>query len=270
MHYYQFNIGDYAASTRGLTDIEDLAYRRMIDQYYLDEQPFNGRSTDVARMVGLREHEDSVAYVLNRFFEEIDGRWVHHRIEINIAEFKLKQQKASEAGKASAKSRAKSKAYKNNPTDAEQAINDRSTDAQPTNNHKPITNNHNTSNRAKGFAPPTIDQVRDYVTDNRYPVDPERFVDFYASKGWMVGKNKMKDWKAAVRTWSKGNGQTGSGTQSNTPKQTAAQRIAARRLELAAQSPDVGVVAADDRDVWPPLDEPAGRGAQRYLGEGTS
>ena len=34
-------------------------------------------------------------------------------------------------------------------------------------------------------------------------VDPEKFVDFYAAKGWMIGKNKMKDWKAAVRTWEK-------------------------------------------------------------------
>lgn len=35
-------------------------------------------------------------------------------------------------------------------------------------------------------------------------VDPEKFIDFYSAKGWMIGKNKMKDWKAAVRTWEKG------------------------------------------------------------------
>lgn len=51
------------------------------------------------------------------------------------------------------------------------------------------------------FRPPTVEEVRDYVQQKGYPVDAEMFVDFYASKGWMVGKNRMKDWQAAVRTW---------------------------------------------------------------------
>ncbi len=53
------------------------------------------------------------------------------------------------------------------------------------------------------FTPPTVDEVRAFVDDYRLAVDAERFVDFYASKGWMVGKNKMKDWRAAVRSWSR-------------------------------------------------------------------
>lgn len=53
----------------------------------------------------------------------------------------------------------------------------------------------------KRFAPPTVDEVRDYCLERGNHVDPQRFVDYYTSNGWMVGKNKMKDWKAAVRTW---------------------------------------------------------------------
>ena len=53
----------------------------------------------------------------------------------------------------------------------------------------------------KRFVPPTVDEVRDYCYDRGNSVDPQRFVDYYTSNGWMVGKNKMKDWKAAVRTW---------------------------------------------------------------------
>lgn len=56
-------------------------------------------------------------------------------------------------------------------------------------------------NNKKTFAPPSVSDVSDYCTLNGYGIDPESFVDFYASKGWMVGKNKMKDWKASVRTW---------------------------------------------------------------------
>lgn len=51
------------------------------------------------------------------------------------------------------------------------------------------------------FTPPTADEVAEYCDEKGYAIDPERFVSFYAQKGWMVGKNKMVDWKAAVRNW---------------------------------------------------------------------
>lgn len=55
--------------------------------------------------------------------------------------------------------------------------------------------------RSSRFVPPTVDDVKDYAWENGYEIDAQRFVDFYASKGWMVGRSKMKDWKAAVRNW---------------------------------------------------------------------
>ena len=51
------------------------------------------------------------------------------------------------------------------------------------------------------FTPPTVEEVKAYCLERKNTVDPESFVSFYESKGWMIGKNKMKDWKAAVRTW---------------------------------------------------------------------
>ena len=53
----------------------------------------------------------------------------------------------------------------------------------------------------KRFVPPTIDEVKAYCRERQNGVDAERFIDYYTSNGWFVGKNKMKDWKAAVRTW---------------------------------------------------------------------
>lgn len=53
------------------------------------------------------------------------------------------------------------------------------------------------------FSPPTVEEVRAYCIERGNNVDPDRFVDYYSSNGWMVGKTKMKDWKAAVRTWEK-------------------------------------------------------------------
>lgn len=54
------------------------------------------------------------------------------------------------------------------------------------------------------FAPPTIDEVKAYCIERHNDVDAGKWHDFYSAKGWMVGKNKMKDWRAAVRTWEKG------------------------------------------------------------------
>ena len=53
----------------------------------------------------------------------------------------------------------------------------------------------------KRFAPPSVDEVRAYCAERNNGIDPQSFIDFYESKGWMVGKNHMRDWKAAVRTW---------------------------------------------------------------------
>ena len=68
-------------------------------------------------------------------------------------------------------------------------------------NPNPNPNPNPRESRAKRFAPPTVDEVSEYCRKSGYVVDPQRFVDFYASKGWKVGKESMKDWEAAVRNW---------------------------------------------------------------------
>ena len=56
------------------------------------------------------------------------------------------------------------------------------------------------------FSPPTIEEVRAYCSERKNGVDPQRFIDHYTANGWKVGKNSMKDWKAAVRTWEREKG----------------------------------------------------------------
>ena len=53
------------------------------------------------------------------------------------------------------------------------------------------------------FKTPSLEEVKAYCDERRNGVDPQRFVDYYTANGWMVGRNRMKDWKAAVRTWEK-------------------------------------------------------------------
>lgn len=59
----------------------------------------------------------------------------------------------------------------------------------------------NPQTRRKGFVKPTVDEVATYCESRGNNIDPQEFWDFYESKGWMVGKNPMKDWRASVRTW---------------------------------------------------------------------
>ena len=72
---------------------------------------------------------------------------------------------------------------------------------------KPTTINKNKviTIHNKYFNKPKLSEVKDYCLERDNNIDAEAFIDFYDSKGWMVGKNKMKDWKAAVRTWEKKN-----------------------------------------------------------------
>ena len=125
MHYYQFNIGDYCSHTKGLSLLEDLAYRRLLDEYYLHEHPLNVDSTIVARQIGMREYQGEVTFVLNSFFEFTEQGWINPRADREIQHFHNKVAQASNAGKAS----------------AERRRNVSLTDVQLTNNQQPITNN---------------------------------------------------------------------------------------------------------------------------------
>lgn len=73
------------------------------------------------------------------------------------------------------------------------------------NEHMENGNRNGNKDVNKRFNKPKIQEIVDYCIERNNQVDPEKFFDFYESKGWLVGKNKMKDWKACVRTWEKPN-----------------------------------------------------------------
>lgn len=101
----------------------------------------------------------------------------------------------------------------NRITSDEQQFNNRpTTDEQQTNTYNNVKELNNVNNdnigekpKHKRFVPPTIEEVKAYCQDRKNNVNAERFMDYYMSNGWKVGKNKMKDWKAAVRTWENNN-----------------------------------------------------------------
>lgn len=62
--------------------------------------------------------------------------------------------------------------------------------------------------KRKRFVPPTVDEVKAYCIERKNSINAQAFCDFYQSKGWIVGKTKMRDWKAAIRTWENERAQT--------------------------------------------------------------
>lgn len=76
-------------------------------------------------------------------------------------------------------------------------------ESNPNPNQNPKENPNSSADKPHRFTPPTLEEVVAYCRERNNGIDPQRFIDFYSAKGWMIGKNKMKDWKAAVRTWEK-------------------------------------------------------------------
>jgi uncharacterized protein YdaU (DUF1376 family) len=128
MHFYQFHIGDYKSHTHHLSPLEDLAYRRLLDHYYLHEAPIKQR--DIARQIGLREYEQEVLTVLDEFFLSTEKGFINPRADEEIAKYR----KFSEDGKKGA-------AKRWHKDGNGEAISPPNATPIATNNQEPITNN---------------------------------------------------------------------------------------------------------------------------------
>ena len=223
MHFYQFHIGDYKSHTHHLSPMEDLAFRRLLDHYYLHESPI--RQRDIARQIGLRDHEQEVLTVLDEFFISTENGYIHPRADAEIAKYR----KLSEDGKRGAAKRWLKDG--DSPPNATPIA---------TNNHKPITNNQEpltnievakaTRPRQAGTPPAPIEKIVDMynsqlpmlsavtvINDSRRraissrwrevvtadKLDQEKGLEFFQWFFDMVSKSKfltgrVKDWKADI------------------------------------------------------------------------
>ena len=200
LHYYQFNISDYLSHTQHFDEMEDLAYRRMLDLYYLHESPLPEDIQELAKLIRMRTHSDCIAYVLQECFKLKKDGYHNARADKEIKNYKSKSDKAS----ASAKARWAKTSKKNNKIDDD--ANAMRTHSEGNAKHKTLNIKQEPISKANRFTIPTQHEVASYFQErgsNGSIQQAETFYDFYSSKGWMVGKNKMRDWKAAVRNWMK-------------------------------------------------------------------
>jgi len=193
MHYYQFHIGDYKSHTHHLSLLEDLAYRRLLDFYFLHEQPIKHR--DIARQIGMRDHEEDVMTVLNEFFLSTPEGFVNPRADKEIKQYK----EFAEAGKRGAAKRWSKPPY-------EEAISPPNATPIATINHKPITNNQDKkaqrgSRLASDFC--FTKEWEDFCQQTRPELNPvktfDQFKDYWIAQ---AGQKGVKlDWDATWRNW---------------------------------------------------------------------
>lgn len=144
MHYYSFNIADYANSTQHLEPMEDLAYRRMLDLYYSKEKALPLDINEIARLIRMRTHTECIAVVLQDFFIKSKDGYVNITADESLKDIYTKSEKARAAANARWN---KIKELEDSGKDANamQTHSDGSADGMPPITHNPLPNNKDKS-----------------------------------------------------------------------------------------------------------------------------
>ncbi|WP_299084853.1 YdaU family protein [uncultured Paraglaciecola sp.] len=241
MHHYRKHIKDYRGDTTGLTLLDHGVYNQLLEECYITEQPLPSDAAQIARLLGARTSEemDSLRYILGRFFYlNRDGNYWHNRVEKELSaiyersekarksqEIRWERQREQEALRVLHEQQANHEGAHLGDHDLyEKHTNvskiDTNVSKIDTNHYtkcilpsnplpsNPLPTNREVQKRSgpdpKKFKKPTLEEVQEYFEDRTQKpcnIEHEKFFDFYESKGWKVGKNPMKDWKAAVRNW---------------------------------------------------------------------
>jgi uncharacterized protein YdaU (DUF1376 family) len=194
--YFPFYVGDWLASQKRaqMTMAEQGLYFHLLCLQWVQEDcKLPGDVTMILRMLGTKSKK-KVTKILQKCFY-FDS--ICYRNERLYSEY-LKAQILHERACKAAEKRWKDKKEEINKHNL-------SIDSSMPSS---IANQNQNQNQKKikhraNFVPPTLLEVEAYCKERQNKVNPDVWIDHYISNGWMVGKNKMKDWKAAVRTWEK-------------------------------------------------------------------
>lgn len=213
MHYYKFNIADWVKDTAHLSLKEEAILLRLINYYVNTESFIPNKTQMVLRKLRIADESETVEILLEEFFIKSRDGWRNKELDKIISEY----QKRAERNRSNGKSGGRPKINDlEKPTGLPDA-NQMESEQKPSGNlnQEPLTTNEElltkepvikeSKKTSSRFAPPSTKEVLDYMTERGYPYpkEAESFVDYYSSNGWKVGKNPMKDWKAATRNWTK-------------------------------------------------------------------
>jgi uncharacterized protein YdaU (DUF1376 family) len=204
MHYYQFNIADYRKDTTHLTPMEHYIYRTLIDWCYLDESGIPKETQSVLRRLRLgSESAILLQNVLNDFFVATEKGFIHKRIAIDIENYHAMQERNKVNGSRGGRPKKQQLSDKNKPKKTQSVSSGLQDETDLKGNQEPITKNQepiDNSRKRKRFTPPTLEQCIEHSGNQ---AESEKFILYYESNGWRVGKNKMANWKSSLTGWIK-------------------------------------------------------------------
>jgi len=190
--YMQLYVADYLADTMHLTTEEHGAYLLLIMNYWQTGKPLPvNRLQSIAKLSSARW--TSVERALNEYFNEVDGEWHHDRVDMELGKVRAKSAQASRAGKASAAARSTGQQKQAPRTDVASPLNHTDTEADTDTEHK--------KKRSRFTKPEIPNLITVFEEKGSTKTEAQKFFDFYESKNWMVGKNKMANWKSAAAGW---------------------------------------------------------------------
>jgi uncharacterized protein YdaU (DUF1376 family) len=220
MHYYKRNIGDYHKKAGRLSLLQHGVYSILMDAIY-DREKFPTKQEAIGWCwASTPEEVSAVELILSKFFTNGNGVYKQKRIEEELNAFTSR----SVTNKRIAIERETNRANKS--TKREPVVHE----SPP--NHKPLTINHKEEGdkppraTVNKFKKPTAKEVSDYCQEIQSPISPQGFIDFYDSNGWKVGKNSMKSWEAAVRTWTQREKKNGKAQTTGKPSENQIERMA--------------------------------------------
>lgn len=221
----------WAKDTSHLSLKEEAIYLRLINFYYDHEKPIPLKTHLVLRKLRMADESETVDLILDEFFIKTKDGWIQNHCEKLIGEY----QKMAERNKKNAKLGGRPKINNLDKPSGKQDETEVNPTGIPnykleTKNQELETNNKKPEVKPKRFAPPSLKDVLDYMTERGYPYqkEAESFIDYYSSNGWKVGKNAMRDWKAATRNWTK----KLTKSSVNQPQQQQYDHEAARQREI--------------------------------------
>lgn len=207
-------LADYLADTSHLDATEHGIYHLLLYRYWLTDGRPLPEDIRVLRNIARCRTGDQVLRILKEFWELSTGEGWHHKratIELRVTRDRkfAQSEKAKKRWKNNERPNAAAYPVHMPPTLTPTLLSSSSPLKTPISESKPTlggkyVKSQSPKPKAKArpaFVKPTIEQVRSYCTERGKGVDPEAWVDHYASNGWRVGRNPMRDWKAAVRTW---------------------------------------------------------------------
>lgn len=238
-YWFAFDWVSYEEKTRHLSLVEHGAYIQLLKHYYSTGEPLPTDNQILVRICRAHSTEEiaAVATVVKQYFTPRSDGWHNKRADEELLKMRRISKVRSNA--------ARSKCSANDVANAEQ------TTPQL---HTHLTTNNYIEPKVKSvvhFVHPTLEEVAEYCRIRGNRVDPQGWLDHYSANGWKVGRNPMKDWRAAVRNWERNGAAHGTHQQNHRQsraREVASNNAAAFAAAMGGASLDFGAVSIQGTD----------------------